>query len=392
MSIGFTAQGHLKDAILAVLVLVFGLGACDTGMDAAARAEHHLAAGVEALQAGEFDRAWPLCDAAWRLRPEVSGALRCAALAGVGWGRWDLAVQALHAMLEQSPSQEEDPWVWITLWLARVRSGDRAGAARVVEDLGDGAAAAEIRRGILALALAEGVDLPEWGFLRDQVETWGGVLPLIWAARNLPADAMPRKPDDREAAGYLALRAALDGMNLEAEAGPSPSPEISGLLAAAAGGQVSDDFLETTETPDPSVLLLRRFLGSDHHGCAFHAGLPAAPRIQAAAAHLEAICLERRGETNAALARYHEAVALAPWHRTIRLNRALLLARIGSFHAARVELEHLSVEVPGHPILKVLEGLLAGADGDTARSAAVRARVEDLAPAYRVWMDEVLAE
>ena len=392
MSIVFTAQVRVHQAILAVLVI--GAASCDTGMDAAARAEHHLAAGVEALEAGEFDRAWPLCDAAWRLQPEASGALRCAALAAVGWGRWDLAVQALAAMLEQSPSQDEDHWVWITLWLARVRSGDQAGAARVVEDLGDGPEAAEIRRGILALALAEGVELPEWGFPRDEVETWGGVFPLIWAGRNLPAAAVPtyRKPDDREAAGYLALRAALDGKNLEVEDGPSPSPEVSGLLAAAAGGQVSNDFLEAPETSDPSVVLLRRFLESDQHGCAFSAGLPEAPRIRAAAAHFEAICLERRGETDAALARYHEAVALAPWHRTERLNRALLLARIGRFHAARIELEHLSKEVPGHPILKVLEGLLAGADGDMAHSAAVRAEVEDLAPAYASWMDEVLAE
>ena len=391
MSIVFTAQARVHQAILAVLV--FGAGSCDTGMDAAGRAEHHLAAGVEALEAGEFDRAWPLCDAAWRLQPEASGALRCAALAAVGWGRWDLAVQALHAMLEQSPSQEEDPWIWITLWLARVRSGDRAGAARVVEALDGGSAAVQIRLGILALALAEGVDLPEWGFTRDEVETWGGVLPLIWAGRNLPADAVPahQKPDNVEAAGYLAVRAALDGRALEAGAGPRPSPEIRGLLAAA-GGRALDDLLDTPETSDPSLVLLRRYLGSDGHGCAFREGLLEIPRIRASAAHLEAICLERRGQADAALDRYDEAIALAPWHRTMRLNRALHLARMGRFPAARVELEHLSREVPGHPILKILEGLLAGADGDMAYSAVVRAEVEHLAPAYGKWMDEVLAE
>ncbi len=352
MSIGFTEQARLHQVILTVLAL--GLGGCDTGMDAAARAEHHLVAGVEALEAGEFDRAWPLCDAAWRLQPEASGALRCAALAAVGWGRWDLAVQALDAMLEQSPSQEEDSWIWITLWLARVRSGDRAGAARAVEDLGDGSAAAEIRRGILALALDEGVDAPEWGFPRTEVETWGGVLPLIWAQRNLPADASPAVllSGDVEVADYLALRAALEGRNPEGGAGSSPSLDVS-------------EFCEGTRE---------------------------APGNQAIGICLDAICLERRGEPEAALALYDEAVGLAPWHRTGRLNRALLLARMGRLSAARVELKHLSMEVPGHPILLVLEGLLAGADGDMEYSAVMRSEVEDLAPAYAIWMDEVLAE
>ena len=168
-------------------------------------------------------------------------------------------------------------------------------------------------------------------------------------------------------------------------------PEIDTLLSAAAGDTPASSGISGSGD-DWSLLLLGRFFNSEDGGCAFTDELPPRPQIQAAAALLEGVCLERRGELTAALGRYEEAVSLAPWNRVARLDRVLLLARMGRYAAARVELSHLSDDAPGHPILRVLEGLLAGVDGDKAALELARAELLEIAPAYSAWMDEVLAE
>lgn len=366
------------------------LCACDPSHDGPARAERHLTEGVEALAAGQFDRAWPLCDEARRLRPEEAAAVRCAALAAVGWGRWDLAARDLQVLLERQETDGAEDWIPVTLWLARVRNNDEAGAARVLEGLPAGAAADPIRQAILALALAEGADTPAWGIHASQIGTWGGVLPLIRAGRMDPGGPLPPKRvgDDGEVAGYRVLVEALEGKVAERGAGADSLPaEIRTLLVAAAGEAPAS----SPGGVDTSMTILRRFFDAERGGCSLSDGLTTA-RAQAAAALLEGICLERRGDVAAALDRYDAAVSLAPWHLVARLDRALLLARSGRIAAARVELAHLTEVAPEHPILRVIEGVLAGAAGDSELVDAARAELRDAAPAYGDWMDEVLAE
>ncbi len=379
-----------KPSLLLVALLLAGLGACDPSHDGPARAERHLTEGVEALVAGEFERAWPLCDEARRLRPEDPAAARCAALASVGWGRWDLAARDLQMLLDRAPPEGVEDWIPVTLWLARVRINDEAGAVRVLDGLSDGPAADPIRQAILALALAEGADTPAWGIDATRIGGWDGVLPLIRAGRTDPGGGLPprRAGEDREVTGYRAVVEALEGT--VSGAGPEGEdlpPEIQVLLIAASGEAPAS----SPQGSDPSMIILRRFFDAERGGCALSDDLTT-DRAQAAAALLEGVCLERRGDVAAALARYDVAVALAPWNLVARLDRALLLARTGRIPAARVELAHLSEVAPGHPILRVLEGVLAGASGEAAVADAARAELQEIAPAYGEWMDEVLAE
>jgi len=362
----------MKAPFSAALPLAAVLCACDPGYDAAARAESHLGEGVEALVAGEFDRAWPLCDEARRLRPDSDGALRCVVLAAVGWGRWDLAATDLEVLLERS-GLDAEAWIPITLWLARVRNNDRAGAIRVLDGL-RGERSDHVRQGILALAMVEGVDHSEWGFTEARLRAWPGVLPQI------------------QAAGHSALKEALAGKVRPGSPDAPPIPDGIRSLLAAAAGEPLEPISGSEAERDTSLILLRRFYGAEGDACTFGGDLPETSRIQAAAALLEGICLERRGELDPALVRYDRAVALVPWHLTTRLNRALLLARMDRVAAARVELAHLSGAAQGHPILRVLEGLLAGAEGDSDTLTAVRAELAQTAPAYLTWMNEVLAE
>ncbi len=375
---------------LLLIPLISGLGACDPSHDGPARAERHLTEGIAALMAGEYDRAWPLCDEARRLVPEDAGAVRCAALAAIGWGRWDLAARDLQILLDRQETDGAEAWIPVTLWLARVRTSDEAGAARVLDGLSQGEGADPIRQAILALALVEGADTPAWGINNPQIGTWGGILPLIRAGRVDPDEPppAPRNGEDPEVTGYRALVSALRGKTPEPVNGDDKvSPEIRALLVAAAGETPS----ASPRGTDPSMTILRRFFDAEKGDCAFSDGLVGA-RARAAAALLEGVCLGRRGDAEGALARYDVAISLAPWHLVARLDRALLLARTGRIVAARVELAHLSEVAPGHPILRVLEGVLAGAAGETEAVAAARAELAEIAPAYGAWMDEVLAE
>ena len=365
--------------------------ACDPGYDAATRAESHLTAGIEALTAGENDRAWALCDAARRLRPEIEAARRCAALAAVGWGRWDLAAGDLQALLEHGDSDAE-PWIPVTLWLAMVRTGQRAGAIRLLDQLDAAPGSAPIRRSILALALAEGTDSPAWGFTEDRLSTWSGVLPLVRAGRGGTADLPPPLEEEgSEAAGVRALFAFLEGNATDGAVDNDAIPsEIRTLLTVAAGGTPA--LPVSGAATDPSMALVGRFFSEETTDCSVSEGLRSGSRASAEAALLEAICLGRRGDLDAALLRYEVANRLAPWHLVARLNRALLMARTGRYAAARAEMAHLSSVAPGHPILRVTEGILAAADGDEDARASALSELEQSAPAYAAWMEEVLAE
>ncbi|MFH1529100.1 MAG: tetratricopeptide repeat protein [Pseudomonadota bacterium] len=390
MSIRSTASPFLLLALVAA-----ALCACDTSYDAGARSERNLTEGIEALVAGEFERAWPLCDEARRLRPEEPAAQRCVALAAVGWGRWDLAARDLQVLLERGDGGDPEPWISVTLWLARVRIGDAAGAARIIEDLGDGDDAERIRQGILALALAEGADTPAWGFTDAEVGTWRGILPLIREGRIRSGEDLspPRPGEDLETTGYRAFVAALEGKASHPSADDAAVPAGVRILLTAAAGEIPTPLPAFGGDGDPSLILLGRFFGGEGGGgCSFSEDLSAGRRLHAAAALLEGVCLERRGDLEAAIVRYDEAVSLAPWNRVARLDRALLMARTGRFAAARVELRHLSGDEPGHPLLRVLEGLLAGIDGEHGTLDEVRTELAEIAPVYGAWMDEVLAE
>ncbi|MBM4371798.1 MAG: hypothetical protein FJ098_09100, partial [Deltaproteobacteria bacterium] len=104
------------------------------------------------------------------------------------------------------------------------------------------------------------------------------------------------------------------------------------------------------------------------------------------------VCLETRGETLAALERYDEAVALAPELRTARLDRALLLARLGRMAEARTELDLLAGVAPGNPVVRLVAGMLAAAEGDRDAVARCREELGVLAPAYAAWLDEGVRE